>query len=58
MKERFVKLMALAGQFGEVSSASMYKCENGYYCCSVIVKAEDGTEFALRLDVKEANKND
>ena len=58
MKTHFIKLMGVAEQFGKVSSASMYKCENGYNCCSVIIKAADGTEFALRLDVKEANKND
>ena len=58
MKEQFVKLMALAENFGKVSSASMYKSDSGYHCCSVIIKAEDGTEFALRLDIKEAKEND
>lgn len=58
MKEQLIKLMALAEHFGKVSSASMYKCGGGYNCCSVIVKAEDGTECALRLDIKEAKEND
>ena len=58
MKDFLIKLMEVAENFGTLSSASLYKYDGCCNYCSVSGEMENGTEFSLRLDIKEAQKND
>ena len=58
MKEHFIKLMEVAESLGTISGASLYKHNGCYNCCTVSGEMENGTEFSLRLDIKEAKEND
>ena len=53
MIEHFKKLFALAEDLGTVNSTSLY---SGY--ATVSGKTENGEQFILTLDIREANKND
>lgn len=58
MKEYFTKLMEVAEDFGTVDSATFYKYDKSSSCWSLSGKTKNGEEFTLRLDIKEAHKND
>lgn len=58
MTEQFIKLIETAKNFGAVTSACLYKYDGCCTCCSVSGEMENGTEFTLRLDIKEAKEND
>ena len=54
MNENFKKLMALAEELGTVKSACLYN----YGYSTVGGETENGEEFTLTLDVREAKKDD
>lgn len=54
MNEHFKKLMTLAEELGTVNSAYLYR----YGYSTVNGKMENGEEFTLTLDIKEAKEND
>jgi hypothetical protein len=58
MKDCLIKLMEVAESFGILSSASFYKYDGCCNYCTVSGEMENGDEFSLRLDIKEAKEND
>lgn len=54
MNEHFKKLMTLAEELGIVKSACLYR----YGYSTVSGEMENGEQFTLTLDIKEADKND
>lgn len=54
----FMELLEIAEKMGTVESASLYKYDFCGHYCTVSGKRENGDEFSLRLDIKEAKKND
>lgn len=54
MNEHFKRLFAFAEEIGTVNNASLYKY--GYSTVQGVM--ENGEEFTLTLDIKEAKEND